>query len=61
MLKHYEPDLKVTEVGGVYDYPKSKTVLVTVKEDSAWDDKSAVKSMHTDIASIWKAFKKIKR
>ncbi|KRL45088.1 hypothetical protein FD01_GL000878 [Lacticaseibacillus manihotivorans DSM 13343 = JCM 12514] len=60
MLKHYEPDLKVTEVGGVYDYPKSKTVLVTVKEDSAWDDKSAVKSMHTDIASIWKAFKKSK-
>jgi hypothetical protein len=60
MLKHYEPDLKVTEVGGVYDDPKSKTVLVTVKEDSAWDDKSAVKSMHTDIASVWKSFKKSK-
>ncbi|WP_239061434.1 hypothetical protein [Lacticaseibacillus sp. 53-4] len=60
MLKHYEPDLKVTEVGGVYDDPKSKTVLVTVKEDSAWDDKSAVKSMHTDIALVWKSFKKSK-
>lgn len=60
MLKHYEPDLKVTEVGGVYDDPKSKTVLVTVKEDSAWDDKSAVKLMHEDIASVWKSFKKSK-
>ena len=60
MLKHYEPDLKVTEVGGVYDDPKSKTVLVTVKEDSALDDKSAVKLMHEDIASVWKAFKKSK-
>ncbi|KMO46894.1 hypothetical protein PY95_06870 [Lacticaseibacillus rhamnosus] len=60
MLKHYEPDLKVTEVGGVYDDPKSKTVLVTIKEDSGWDDKSAVKLMHEDIASVWKAFKKSK-
>lgn len=60
MLKHYEPDLKVTNVGGVYDDPKSKTVLVTVKEDSGWDDKTAVQAMHTDIASVWKAFKKSK-
>lgn len=60
MLKHYEPDLKVTEVGGVYDDPKSKTVLVTVKEDSGVDDKYAVKTMHADIASVWKAFKKSK-
>lgn len=60
MLKYYEPDLKVTEVGGVYDDPKSKTVLVTIKEDSGWDDKSAVKLMHEDIASVWKAFKKSK-
>ena len=60
MLKHYEPDLKVAEVGGVYDDPKSKTVLVTVKEDSGWDDKAAVQAMHTDIASVWKAFKKSK-
>lgn len=60
MLKHYEPDLKVTEVGGVYDDLKSKTVLVTIKEDSGWDDKSAVKLMHEDIASVWKAFKKSK-
>ncbi|WP_423492948.1 hypothetical protein [Lacticaseibacillus paracasei] len=60
MLKHYEPDLKVTEVGGVYADPKSKTVLVTVKEGSDWDDKAAVQAMHTDIASVWKAFKKSK-
>lgn len=60
MLKHYEPDLKVTEVGGVYDDPKSKTVLVTIKEDSSVDDKYAVKTMHADIASVWKAFKKSK-
>lgn len=60
MLKHYEPDLKVTEVGGVYDDPKSKTVLVTVKEDSSVNDKYAVKTMHTDIASVWKSFKKSK-
>lgn len=60
MLKYYEPDLKVTEVGGVYADPKSKTVLVTVKEDSDWDDKAAVQAMHTDIASVWKAFKKSK-
>lgn len=60
MLKHYEPDLKVTEVGGVYDDPKSKTVLVTIREDSSVDDKYAVKTMHADIASVWKAFKKSK-
>ncbi|MBX4165160.1 hypothetical protein GKD24_00500 [Lactobacillus paracasei] len=60
MLKHYEPDLKVTEVGGVYADPKSKTVLVTIKEDSSVDDKYAVKTMHADIASVWKAFKKSK-
>lgn len=60
MLKHYDPDLKVTEVGGVYDDPKSKTVLVTIKEGTSMDDKQAVKSMHDDIAEVWKSFKKSK-
>lgn len=60
MLKHYEPNLKVTKVSGVYDDPTSKTVLVTVKEDSGWNNKSAVKLMHEDIAEIWKSFKKSK-
>lgn len=61
MLKHYVPDIKISQVSGSYAISGGKTVAVTIKQNGDYvDDKQIVSTAARDLLQTWNAFKKSK-